>query len=159
MENHAIVLNDAKKQQKYYAVHCKCGHVGRNNYVEIVFAIKAANARDAASIARKLSRVKHHKKSAILDCYQISYEKYCELIEINRKDPYFKCNNIQDQRSIEGFESRIVKEPEVQDFKKNKKERIELLQYKAKKQKQYIEELMNYNYMRGRGGISYENVY
>ena len=159
MENHAIVLNDAKNIKKYYAVHCKCGHVGKNNYVEIVFAIEAFNGKEAASIARNLSRVKHHQKSAILNCYQITYEKYNELIEANKKDPYFKCKSIQEQRKIEGFESRIIKEPEIYAFRKNKKERTELIKYKAKKQKQYIEELVRYNLVKEGGKLSYENIY
>ena len=141
MENKAIVLNDTKNEQKYYAVHCKCGHVRPNRYVEIVFALKAKNGKEAAKIARGFARVKHNKKSAIIDCYEISLEEYERILKTNKNDPYLHCKNIQEQRLIGGFESRILKEPEVVNFKKSKKERKALINYKLKKQKQFIESL------------------
>ena len=139
MENNTIILSDAKKEQKYYAVHCRCGHVGRNNYVEIVFAVVASNGKEAAKIARGFARVKHNKKDAIIDCYEITREEYEAIIEANKNDPYLNCKNIQEQRSIDGFESRILKEPNDVEPKKSKQERKELVKYKLKKQKQSIE--------------------
>lgn len=161
MENETIILNDTTNQQKYYAVHCKCGHVGVNNYIEIVFAVVANNGKEAAIKARKLPRVKHNKKDAIIDCYEISVEKYNEITEINKNDPYLKCKNIQEQRSIEGFESRIVKEPKRATMKMNKKERKAFVQYKLKKQKQLIDAITNAvcEYLVEKGVYCYEIVY
>ena len=122
MKNNAIVLNDAKKRQKYYAVHCRCGHAGIHYYVEIVFAIIAENGKKAAAIARRFPRVKHNKKNAIIDCYEISREQYEEIIMRNHNDPYLKCKNRQEQRLIEGFESRIIKEANEVSRKNPKKE-------------------------------------
>ncbi len=158
MEKHTIVLNDAKNWQKYYAVHCRCGHVGLNSYVEIVFAVIASNGKEAAAIARKFARVKHNKKNAIIDCYEISYEEYKRIMEINKNDPYLKCKNIQEQRSIEGFESRIIKEPKIAAQRKSKKERKSFIKYKLKKQKQLIDAL-TYDYLIERGVQRYEIIY
>ena len=52
-----------------------------------------------------------------------------------------KCKNIQQQRSIDGFESRIIKEPEKEVLKKSKQERKEFVKYKLKKQKLFIKDL------------------
>ena len=139
MENHNIVLNNAKKGKKYYAVHCKCGHVGLNYYIEIVFAVIANNGKEAARKARMYARVKHNKKNAIIDCYEITREEYEKIIEANKNDPYLSCKNIQEQRSIDGFESRIIKEEEIIVRRKDKKERESFIKYKLKKQKELIE--------------------
>lgn len=142
MNNRLNVFKDAKMCEKYYAVHCKCGHVGTNHYVEIVFAVRAINGRAAASIARRFARVKHNKKNAIINCYEISRDEYEKLIETNKNDPYLKCKNIQEQRMIEGFDSRIRSEPKENTFKKNKAERKSFVAYKLKRHKEIIEGLM-----------------
>ncbi len=51
---------------RYFIVTAKCGHVGRDNYIPIDFAVKAESASKAASYARDLPRVKHDHKDAIL---------------------------------------------------------------------------------------------
>ena len=141
MEDNVIVLNNAKNGRKYFAVHCRCGHVGLKNYVEIVFAIMANNRKEAAKKARGFARVKHNKKDAIINCYEISHEQYDEIIKANKNDPYLKCKNIQEQRTITDFESRILRESETVVVKKSKQERKEFIKYKLKKQKQFIEAL------------------
>lgn len=141
MENDTILLNDAKKGRKYYAVHCKCGHVGPHRYVEIVFGVRANNGREAAEKARRFARVKHHQKYAIINCYEISRKEYNKLIKTNNNDPYLKCKNVQEQRLIEGFESRIINEPEKLVLKKNKQERKTFIKYKLRKQKLFIDTL------------------
>ena len=79
MEKDAIVLNDTKNGKKYYAVCCKCGHVRPTRYVEITFAIIADNGKEAAERARRIARVKHNKKYAILSCKEISKEEFDAL--------------------------------------------------------------------------------
>ena len=162
MENNAIILSNPKYWKKYYAVRCRCGHVGRNCYVEIVFAIKANNGKEAAAIARRIARVKHNKKNAIISCYEISREQYYEIIKANREDPYLKCKNIQEQRSIEGFETRIIEEPKALPLRRSKQERNELVKYKLKKQKQLINEMESiiiYSFVSEKGAQHYENIY
>lgn len=156
MEKDTIILNDAKNDQKYYAVCCKCGHAGHNCYVEITFAVKAKNGKEASRIARGFARVKHHSKTAIKSCVEITHDEYLELLKKNSEDPYLKCSNIQEQRQIEGFESRIIKEPENIGYKRNKSERRSYIKYKLKKQKQAMEQLCMF--MKGKGN-QYENSY
>lgn len=162
MEEDTIVLNDAKKRQRYYAVHCRCGHVGINKYIEIVFAVIASSGKEASAKARRFARVKHNKKNAIIDCYEITKEEYDVIIEANKNDPYLRCKNVQEQRTIDGFESRVQKEPEKATLKKSKKEKESLAKYRLKKQKQLIETLLRFNvydYLSEKGSYYYENVY
>ena len=55
-----------------YEVICKCGHVGKQHYIEISFPIIAENGREAAKKARYLPRVKHHHKDAIINVRKIT---------------------------------------------------------------------------------------
>ena len=47
------------EQIKYYNVTAKCGHVGRENYIPISFAVKAQSAKEASKRVRNFPRVKH----------------------------------------------------------------------------------------------------
>lgn len=102
---------------KLFRVVAKCGHVGRNYYVLKEFAIKAANGKDAAKIAREMPRVKHHHKDAIRSVTEITIEEYYSLLKLNSEDPYFSCTSIQEQRLYEEVvypeEFEDVKEPET----------------------------------------------
>ena len=82
-----------------YEVRAKCGHVGRNNYVEKIFAIKAPSGKDAAALARAFPRVKHNHNDAIRSVKIIDDVRFSEIIEQNANDPYFTCANIQEQRA------------------------------------------------------------
>jgi len=82
-----------------FAVEAKCGHVGRNNYIIKRFAITAENGKEAAQKARFLPRVKHDHKDAILSVQLLDEVSYLELLNKNRQDPYFRCKNIQEQKS------------------------------------------------------------
>ena len=84
---------------KYYEVKAKCGHVGRKYYVLKTFAVKAEDGKEAARIVRNIPRVKHHHKDAIREVNEIDILKYWEIIENNKKDPYFFCHSVQDRRS------------------------------------------------------------
>jgi hypothetical protein len=139
MKNSDVVLNATKNKEKYFAVHCKCGHAGKGKYVEIIFAVKAENGKEAAEKARNIPRVKHNKKDAIIDCCEISFAEFKQLVEKNKKDPYLQCKNKQEQRLIEDFYSRIKSEEEKPVLKKTKNERKEFVKYKLKKQKEVID--------------------
>ena len=82
----------------YFEVCAKCGHVGRNNYVEKVFAVRAEDAKTAAKVTREFPRVKHHHKDAIRYVNEIDSGRYWEIRRQNDEDPYFNCSCIQDQR-------------------------------------------------------------
>lgn len=81
-----------------YEVIAKCGHVGRNNYVLKSFAVEAGSAAEAAAVARSLPRVKHHQKDAIREVMEIDDARYLEILKMHRRDPYFRCHSIQEQR-------------------------------------------------------------
>lgn len=85
---------------KMYEVCVKCGHVGRNHYIDKIFAVTASSGKEAAAKARKMPRVKHHHDDAIRYVVEISEERYDELRINNREDPFFSCRNIQDQRRL-----------------------------------------------------------
>lgn len=120
-------------EKRYYKVVAKCGHVGRNNYIPVQFAVIALNGKEAAKKVRDYTRVKHNHKDAILNCTEISYADYLELLDINSKDEYLRCVNIQQQRKIENFSERILKEEKkMLDIKGNKQKVKAKQQYKLK---------------------------
>lgn len=81
-----------------YEVCAKCGHVGRDYYVEKTFAVKAESAKEAAAAVRWFPRVKHHHKDAIRFVTEVDVSRYTEIITANNEDAYFHCKNIQEQR-------------------------------------------------------------
>ena len=60
----------------YYIIKCKLGHSGTGQYREISFNIKAKNAIDAMSKAKRMPGVKHDSNTAILGLKQITEEEY-----------------------------------------------------------------------------------
>ena len=83
---------------KVFKVTAKCGHVGRNYYVIKSFPVQASDGKEAARIARNIPRVKHHHKDAIINVEEITLAEYYALMHKNDSDPYFSCQNVQDQR-------------------------------------------------------------
>lgn len=115
---------------KHYKVTCKCGHVGKRNFVRIDFPVIANSGKEAAEIARKIPRVKRDHKDAILDCIEISYEEYLNIRDNNDNDPYLKCKNKKEQSKIENFSDRLEAEPRyLNQIKKTRS-----VEYKIKKQ-------------------------
>lgn len=101
---------------KYYAVTCKCGHVGVKYYIPIEFPIYANSKKEAAAIARNIPRCKHHHKDCILGVREIAYYEFKEIRNKNKKDPYLCCKSIQEQ-SMYDLSSRIVEDSHF--FNKN----------------------------------------
>lgn len=99
-----------------YEVSAKCGHVGRNNYVNKTFAVKANNGKQAAEMVRWFPRVKHHHKDAIRYVNEITIERFHEIMEHNQQDCYFTCKNVQEQRAY--IETNICSEKSVNYCKK-----------------------------------------
>lgn len=93
---------------RYYAVTTKCGHVGRNKYIKITFAVIAESKKEAAKKAKYIPRVKHDHKDAILNIKEITYNEFLELLNENDNNEYLHCKNIQEQRNIfSSIESKI----------------------------------------------------
>lgn len=142
--------------ERYFKVTCKCGHVGKRNFVRINFPVIAVDGKGASAVARYIPRVKHDHKDAILDCTEISIEEFEELQETNRNDPYLRCGNKQEQWTIENFASRL--EPETRQRIHIKKERnADIVSYKRRREKARNNvsqrEIMDYI-----GGIVYEQI-
>ena len=96
-ENEIYEINDGKYM---YSVLTKCGHVGRDRYMPINFAVVASSKKEAARVAREIPRVKHHHKDAILEVRQISLNDFNRLNELNNEDPYLKIKSKYQQKPI-----------------------------------------------------------
>lgn len=136
----------------YYLVTTKCGHVGKNHYIEITFPVIAETGRDAAKIARQFPRVKHHHWDAIKNCQKVSKILYDKQVIANRNDPYLKIRTKREQNEISNLiESRMVTDNHQEELmNQNKKSSRPNLKYQAEKYKcscedyNYIEYSMSY---------------
>ena len=123
------------KDMFYYIVTVKCGHVGRGKYCIKDLAIKANSKKDAAIIARKTPRVKHDWKDAIVNIKEVSKEDWDIQLDINNKDPFFVCKNIQEQRLLNlDMEIYLYEEPKYMVH--SKEERRSRIEYKLKKREE-----------------------
>ncbi|MCH5157347.1 MAG: hypothetical protein J1G02_05695 [Clostridiales bacterium] len=105
----------------YYKVRAKCGHVGRNHYIEKQFYVEASSGKEAALKVRYFPRVKHHHKDAILYVKQISQNEFCEGVEINKDDYYFKVTNSTEQRLFGAAKPEDIKrENQLTVFRKKR---------------------------------------
>ena len=105
-----------KDYSEFYIVDAVCGHVGRENAVIKHFAVRAANAKEAATFVRSLPRVKHDYKFAIRNVRLVSFEDYLIQYLKNQFDPYLNANNIQEQRmNCDGIE--VLKMADLEDSK------------------------------------------
>lgn len=95
------------KDQKYFEVNAKCGHVGQGKCIYISFAVPAQNKKEAAAKVRNFPRVKHNHKDAIRYVKEICFEAYIVLADENGADPYLNCKNIQEQRKSNAVDGRI----------------------------------------------------
>ncbi len=110
-----------RENSMFYRVKAKCGHVGRNHYIEKNFYVIASSGKEAALRVRYLPRVKHDRKDAILNVEQISQDEFNIGIEINRADNYFKVTNSSEQRLLEAVDSKDIRqEPRYIEFKKER---------------------------------------
>jgi len=123
-------------ETKYYAVTTKCGHVRRNKYVEVTFAIAAESGKEAAKIGRYMPRVKHDLPMAITNVVRISYEEYLELKESNSNNPYLQCTNRQEQNrlcpDIYNYVKEVKEDIDEDDYKEKRKQRLDFLFKKRK---------------------------
>ncbi|MCL2191811.1 MAG: hypothetical protein FWB78_00255 [Treponema sp.] len=81
----------------HFMVTAKCGHVGKGQYYKGVFFVCAENGKQAAAIVRKIPRVKHDHKDAILGVDKVSYAVYKEGKAAWQANQYFSCRSKQEQ--------------------------------------------------------------
>ena len=117
----------------YFEVLAKCGHVGKGRYVKKTFPVEANTAAEAAAIVRYLPRVKHDHKDAIIRIKEIDVTRRNEIIAMNGQDPYFRCNNIQEQRKLCPH-MEVFKEEEKEHTVSSKKEEHSKPVYYCKQQ-------------------------
>lgn len=126
--------------KKYFKVLAKCGHVGRNNYIEKWFYIKAENGKEAAKIVRNMPRVKHHHKDAIREVKQIKCEEFLYGKKIMSEDKYFKAHSSQEQKLFNCIkqediypEKREIRRRKTKNEKPWKRIKYEAIERKQKK--------------------------
>ncbi|HQC30688.1 MAG TPA: hypothetical protein PLP51_03015 [Acholeplasmataceae bacterium] len=126
---------------KYYRVTCKCGHVGKSYYIKIDFPIKAHSRKEAARVAKTIPRVKRNHKDAVLACKEINIDEFKDLISLNDRDPYLKCNSKKEQLKIKNLKSRMIPETKQVNVSKEKQRN---LKYKRKMQQLIEKDLDKY---------------
>ena len=115
----------------YYKVTAKCGHVGKNNFINKDFYVKADSGKDAANKIRWTPRVKHHHKYAIRMVEEITYQEYIIGKKIMQSDKYFQVKNSTEQRICGCVKQEDVYPEEVE--RKFKKSRVlQRLRYEAR---------------------------
>jgi hypothetical protein len=134
-----MVLMD---KSKYFIVIAKCGHVGRNRYIEKELTIRATSGKEAAKIARNYPRVKHHWKDAIVEVIEVDVEEFKRIRVKNYSDPYFSVKNIQEQRMYCINIDEHIRERQSEES--YKQDRVKRINYMMKKRK--IEERLSMMY-------------
>lgn len=105
----------------YYKVLAKCGHVGRNHYIEKSFYLEATSKAEAAFRVRYMPRVKHDRKDAILNVEKISYEEYRRGVQEHNEDKYFQVKNSTEQRLVSAVDvEEIKREPQRHYMRKTR---------------------------------------
>ena len=125
------------EQIKYYNVTAKCGHVGRENYIPISFAVKANSAKEASKRVRNFPRVKHDHKDAIISCKEINEEEFNNLVKINNNDSYLTCKSKREQKQTCDLINRLVLDTNYISFnKKRGEDKLQKISFKLKKFKE-----------------------
>lgn len=105
----------------FYKVKAKCGHVGRNNYIEKFFFVVADSGKEAANKVRYTPRVKHDRKDAILNVEKISEEEFNSGMESFNADAYFHVSNSTEQRLVGAVSPHEIKrEPKRPKYEKKR---------------------------------------
>ena len=128
-------LTEASKMSKnFYKVTTKCGHVGKQYFVEIDFPVYAENAKEAAKIARSLPRVKHNHKDAIRNVQEISKQEFIELKRKNNEDQYLMCSSKQEQNQLcDDLLDRLITETHKNKYFQEKTRDKKVVDYKRQK--------------------------
>ncbi|GHV17926.1 hypothetical protein AGMMS49938_18850 [Fibrobacterales bacterium] len=116
--------------KKYYRVEAKCGHVGRDKYYRGAFFVASENGREAAAMVRKMPRVKHNHKDAILCVKKIDKEEFKQGLKEQKNNPYFTCLSLQEQNT----KYDIIKE---NIFEENR-EQSEYIDWESKKKLKFL---------------------
>lgn len=142
-------------KNKLFRVTVKCGHVRKNQYIPITFAVKAENGKEASTIARWIPRVKHHNKNAVLECVEIDQEEFQRINLVNKNNPYLKCSSKQEQkRLIPDLDDLVINEVTEKRNHNKHSDRIQYILRKQKLENLWTEKLMHL----GREEYSYQLI-
>ena len=129
-----------------FEVKCKCGHVGKKNFIVIAFPVIASDGKEAARKARYFPRVKHDHKDAIISVRKISDLEFDELLQRNNEDEYLHCSNRQEQNQID-LSDRIQKEICIKNFESEEIKKILFFgKIEVKKPKKFFKNIIDYGY-------------
>lgn len=120
---------------EFYSVKAMFGHVGKNNYIPKIVAVKAENGREAALHVRWMGRVKHNRKDAILNVKKITREEYLAIKDNVKNDPYFSAKSKQQQNELCKDIAKDIIPINVVSPKKSDTDRKDKIIYKMKKNK------------------------
>jgi len=79
-----------QKQKRFFLVCCKCGHVGRTNFIRMTFPVRAWEAREAAALGRQRPGVKHDHPDAVLEVREVGKVEFLAAEKELRNDIYWK---------------------------------------------------------------------
>ena len=79
-----------QKQTRYFLVCCKCGHVGRANFIRLTFPVRAGDAREAAALGRQRPGVKHDHPDAVLEVWEVGEAEFLAAEKKIENDIYWK---------------------------------------------------------------------
>lgn len=120
--NQIIYVN----REYQFGVNCKANIININQsistevkedeiYIEDglkFYIVRAKDAKEAAQITRKMGRVKHGHKDAILSVKKVSKNEYMTQRNININDPYLNVRSKHDQVKINHqLKERMVQDP------------------------------------------------
>ena len=112
-------------------VLAKCGHVGRGNYIEVIFPIYAESAHEAAQIALKRPKVKKHLKNAITNVVEVEYDEYRNQLDEFNDNEYVKSHTKKEV--LEFMDSVLQLESNHKHYKTSFTSRLERVNYLLKK--------------------------
>jgi hypothetical protein len=126
------------QKKDYFLVCCKCGHVGRSNFIRIIFPVKALNAREAAVLGRQRPGVKHDHPDAVLWVRVVERAEFLAAVSNLRNDIYWKSARRNQgllvdrleaepeyKHVIETVSDKKAKKPDSRNFRRNKNKVIE----------------------------------
>lgn len=101
-----------QKKKNYFLVCCKCGHVGRSNFIRLIFPVRAFDAREAAVLGRQRPGVKHDHPDAVLWVREVEKTEFLAAEGKLKNDIYWKSARHNQGLLID----RLETEPKYQPF-------------------------------------------
>jgi len=103
-----------QKKKIYFLVCCKCGHVGRSNFIRLIFPVRALDAREAAVLGRQRPGVKHDHPDAVLWVKEVEKTEFLAAESKLKNDIYWKSARHNQGLLID----RLEAEPRYQPVKR-----------------------------------------